>query len=179
MKQKKQYRIDIFGLKLGVHDFRFEFDKKIFENIENGVIESGHGTCNVTLDKKETLISIDFEIDGELGLICDRSLEPFDYPIGIKENLILKYGEEFDDSRDDIWVIPNVQESIDLEIIIYQYLSLAVPMKKLHPDFEGQDDEEGFELVYSSEADEPMKEESEETVDPRWAALKNIKNLEN
>ena len=82
-----------------------------------------------------------------------------------------------------MWVIPNSQESIDVKSFIYQYLSLAVPMKKLHPDFETDDDEEleELELVYSSEDESSESddvEEENETVDPIWSALKGIKNLE-
>lgn len=179
MKENRQYKIDIYGLKLGVHEFDFEFDKKLFENVEDSVIESGHGQCTIVLDKKETLISIDFKIIGVIELICDRSLESFDYPIEIKDNLIVKYGEEFDDSRDDLLIIPNTQESINVESNIYEYLTLAVPMKKVHPDFqdEEEDEEEQIALVYSSQDEETDNEEDNDVVDPRWAALKNIKDL--
>lgn len=180
MKANRQYKIDIYGLKIGVHEFDFEFDKKLFENIEDSVIESGQGKCTVVLDKKERLISIDFNIEGVIELVCDRSLEPFDYPINIEENLIVKYGEEFDDSRDDLLIIPDTQESINVEANIYEYLTLAVPMKKIHPDFvdeEDDDDEHEIALVYSSEDEKADEKEEDEVIDPRWAALKNIKDL--
>lgn len=179
MKADKQYKIDIYGLKIGVHEFDFEFDKKLFENIEDSVIESGHGKCSVILDKKERLISMDFKIEGVIELICDRSLESFDYPIDIEENLIVKYGEEFDDSEDDLLVIPDTQESLNVESNIYEYLTLAVPMKKIHPDYQDEEDDEESEiaLVYTSEDEETDEKEDNEAIDPRWAALKNIKDL--
>ncbi|UXX79610.1 DUF177 domain-containing protein [Reichenbachiella carrageenanivorans] len=181
MKENRQYRIDIYGLKLGIHEFDFEFDRKLFENIEDSVIESGHGKCSVTLDKKETLISMNFKIEGVIELICDRSLEPFDYPIDIEENLIVKYGEELDDSRDDLLVISNTQESINVESNIYEYLTIAVPMKRIHPDFQDEedDDENEVALVYTSENAEADEKEDDDAIDPRWAALKNIKDLKN
>ncbi|MDW3209168.1 MAG: DUF177 domain-containing protein [Reichenbachiella sp.] len=179
MKADRQYKIDIYGLKIGVHEFDFEFDKKLFENVEDSVIESGHGKCTVILDKKERLISMDFKIEGMIELICDRSLESFDYPINIEENLIVKYGEEYDDSEDDLLVIPDTQESLNVASSIYEYLTLAVPMKKIHPDFQDEEDDEELEiaLVYSSEDEETDEKEDNEAIDPRWAALKNIKDL--
>lgn len=179
MKENRQYKIDIYGLKIGVHDFEFEFDRKLFENVEDSVIESGHGHIKVTLDKKETLISVDFKIEGVIELICDRSLESFDYPVDIEENLIIKFGEDFDDSRDDLLVISSTQESINVESNLYEYLTLAVPMKKIHPDFQDEDeeDEEEIALVYSSQDDKSSDNEDEDAIDPRWAALKDIKNL--
>ncbi|WP_422360261.1 YceD family protein [Reichenbachiella sp.] len=179
MKADRQYKIDIFGLKIGLHEFDFEFDKKLFENIEDSVIESGHGKCTVILDKKERLISMDFKIEGVIELICDRSLESFDYPINIEENLIVKYGEEYDDSEDELLVIPDTQESLNVELNIYEYLTLAVPMKKIHPDFQDDEDDEEHELalVYTSEDEEADDKEDNEVIDPRWAALKNVKDL--
>ncbi|MEP2024889.1 MAG: DUF177 domain-containing protein [Reichenbachiella sp.] len=181
MKGNRLYKIDIYGLKLGVHEFDFEFDKKLFENIEESVIESGHGKCTVILEKKETLISIDFKIEGVIELICDRSLKSFDYPLNIEENLIVKYGEEFDDSRDDLLIIPSTQESINVESNIYEYLTVAVPMKKIHPDFqdEEEDEEEEVTLVYTSEDENTDEKDDTDAIDPRWAALKNIKDLKN
>lgn len=175
MKADRNFKIDIFGLKIGTHDFDFDFDQKLFDNIEDRLIDSGHGTCKVTLIKKETMIELLFQISGSLDLICDRSMENFDYPVALSEKLILKYGDEFDDSRDDFWVIPSTQQRINVEQILYEFLSLAVPMKKLHPKFQDED-EEGLEFVYSSE-DEIVEEEEEKKTDPRWDALKNIKNL--
>lgn len=180
MKENRQYKIDIYGLKIGVHEFDFEFDQKLFENIENSVLETGHGKCTIVLDKKETLISLDFKIKGVIGLVCDRSLEPFDHPVDIEETLIIKYGEAFDDSRDDLLIIPNTQESINVESSIYEYLTLTVPMKKIHPDYrDDSEEEEEIALVYTSEDDEADEKENDDVIDPRWAALKNIKNLEN
>ncbi|RJE70915.1 MULTISPECIES: DUF177 domain-containing protein [Reichenbachiella] len=183
MKGNKHFKIDIFGLKLGSHDFSFEFDKSLFEKNEDSVIEAGQGRCDIQLIKKERLIEVNFDISGTIVLLCDRSLESFDYPIDIQEQLILKYGEEFDDSQDDIWTIPDGQQSINVEKNIFDYLTLAVPMKKIHPKFEeegDEDDEYELELVYSSDVEEEETESTpEEEIDPRWALLKNIKNKEN
>jgi uncharacterized protein len=183
MKENKNFRIDIFGLKLGVHEFDFDFNDTLFENHEDSLIESGQGECKIELVKKDRLIEVNFDIEGSIVLTCDRSMEEFDYPVSIQEQLILKYGEEFDDSQDEIWTIPNGQQSINLEKNIFDYLTLAVPMKKLHPRFEleEEDDEYELELVYSSIEDEEEVDTTpdEEEIDPRWALLKKIKNKEN
>lgn len=182
MKGNKDFRIDIFGLKTGVHEFSFDFKETLFENQEDSLIENGQGTCDIELVKKDRLIEVNFDIHGSIKLTCDRSMEEFDYPISIQEQLILKYGEEFDDSEDDIWTIPSGQQSINIEKNIFDYLTLAVPMKKLHPRFEEEeeDDEYELELVYSSDEEEVEDTApEEEEIDPRWALLKKIKNKEN
>ena len=176
MKANRDFQINIYGLRNGVHEYEFEFSQELFENFENRLIDSGKGQCLVKLEKKETLMELTFLITGNLELTCDRSTDPFDYPIDLTESLRIKYGEEFDDSRDDFWVIPNTEQSLNIEQVLYEFLTLAVPLKKLHPRFEGED-EEGMELVYSSEEENEEEIEDENEVDPRWDALKNIKNL--
>lgn len=177
--KSKQFRIDIFGLKHGSHDFEFEFDEQLFKKHEDSIVESGKGICKIELVKKDRLIEVNFHITGHLDMICDRSAEEFDYQIDIEEQLILKYGEKYDDSHDEIWTIPNSQQDIHFEKNLYDYLTLAVPMKKLHPDFEEEEEDEDveLELVYSSEDEETEEEEAtdDEIMDPRWEALKNIK----
>ncbi|UXP30619.1 DUF177 domain-containing protein [Reichenbachiella agarivorans] len=181
MKENKHFRIDIYGLRLGSHSFSFDIDNSLFEKYDDSVIESGKAHCAIELVKKERLIEVNFSITGTVELVCDRSLEAFDHPIDIEEQLILKYGEDFDDSQDDIWTIPDGQQSINVEKCIFDYLTLSIPMKKLHPKFEEEEDDEyELSLVYSSEEDENESEESDDQdIDPRWALLKNIKNKEN
>lgn len=176
-KGERVYNIDLFGLSLATHEFHFSFNSQLFEDQELMIVEKGHGSCNVILEKSETLITLHFEINGEVELTCDRSLEKFMFPIDLKERLILKYGEELDDSNDDVWVIPEGLQVFNVKKNILEFINVAVPMKRLHPKF-GEDDAEGMELVYTSES---LSDDgsSDEEIDPRWAALKELKNSKN
>lgn len=177
-KSERAYDIDVYGLRLGVHDFKFEFSDGLFvaeEVEEEQIVEKGHGLCNVTVEKSELLITLSFEIKGEVELICDRSLEEFNFPLAIKERLILKYGDELDDSGDDVWIVPYGIQTFNVKRNILEFINVAIPMKRLHPKFR-EDDAEGMELIYSSEDE---IESQEEDVDPRWAALQQLKNSKN
>ncbi|PTB92421.1 DUF177 domain-containing protein, partial [Marivirga lumbricoides] len=57
---------------------------------------------------------------------------------------------------------------------IYETIALEVPLKKIHPD-EELEDEESNEYIYIDDSLDSEEEENEE-VDPRWEALKNLKN---
>jgi uncharacterized metal-binding protein YceD (DUF177 family) len=86
----------------------------------------------------------------------------------------------------DVNVLQIVPETQYLNIAqhLYDYIGLAIPMKKLHPRFVEEDqareeeaDTEGL-LIYStgSEADENEDDDDEDgPVDPRFAALKKLK----
>jgi uncharacterized metal-binding protein YceD (DUF177 family) len=55
---------------------------------------------------------------------------------------------------------------------MYEFIALEIPMKKLHPRFQNEtDDEAEGKVIYSSgtEASE------DEPIDPRWEVLKKLK----
>lgn len=118
-------------------------------------------------------MTADFQIDAEVELICDRSLEPFMFPIKKSENLLIKFGEEDVELGDEIISIHRDTQSLNIAQNIFEYLTISIPMKKLHPKFEGE--EETDELIYSSDDFVEEEEENEETLDPRWEALRNLK----
>ncbi len=173
MRALDNYRIDIYKLPNKTHSFDFEFENSFFELFEDSIIEKGKGTCHLELMKEETMMTADFQIDAEVELICDRSLEPFMFPIKKSENLLIKFGEEDVELGDEIISIHRDTQSLNIAQNIFEYLTISIPMKKLHPKFEGE--EETDELIYSSDDFVEEEEENEETLDPRWEALRNLK----
>lgn len=174
MQGDRAFNIDIFGLRTGSHDYHFDFEDKLFENYENSLVEKGRGVCDVVLKKTDTMITLGFSIEGSIELVCDRSEEKFDYPLSLKDTLILKYGDELDKLGEDVWIIPGGMQAINIEENIYELIGVAIPMKKLHPKF-GEDDSEGVELVYTSEDESTDEETLSESIDPRWDVLKKLK----
>ncbi|REE01018.1 YceD family protein [Marinoscillum furvescens] len=173
MNSLKEFHIDIFNLGLKQHEFEFKIDERLFQLHEHSLIEKGSGTCKLLLDKTATMMTLDFHIDVKIELTCDRSLDTFDYPIQLDEQLIIKFGEENYSLSEEVLVIKGDTPTIDVSEYIYEFINVAVPMKKLHPRYEGQEDEQP-DMIYTSQGDEP--EENEETVDPRWEALKKLKD---
>lgn len=169
MKNSRRYKIDIFGLSNDTHQFQFEYDEEFFSQFENSLISKGKGTCDVGLVKTDSMLDLNLKVKGTIGLVCDRSLEHFDFPIDIDQGVIYKYGDEEEELSEDVFVIQQNAQEINIADFLYELISIQVPMKKLHPRFDGEDDSD--ELIYTS------KESEEETpeLDPRWEALKNIK----
>jgi uncharacterized metal-binding protein YceD (DUF177 family) len=170
----KKYKIDIFNLPSGEHEYSFDFDPDFFKNFENSPVEKGSGVVKVNLEKSETFLEMSMEIKGTLELLCDRSLDPFDYPVILQKKIIFKFGDELDPGEEDeIIFIPWNTQTIQLEHYIYEFLSLEVPMKKLHSRFLEEDNNiEEETLVYSSPSESKSKEE--ENIDPRWQKLENL-----
>lgn len=185
-KVKRQYDIDIFKLEDGEHFQELEVNDEFFASFNYGLIEKGQAHVALTIQKSATMLTIEFAVKGHVELICDRSLEPFDQPIELKERLIVKYGEEEEELDDDLLIITQNTQKINVAQFIYEIIGISLPMKKIHPDYLDEEDEDEFDdlsegrLVYSSMADEQDNEEEENSkedqTDPRWAILKNLKN---
>lgn len=179
MKALTQYDIDIYGLKEKQYVYDFESRSEFFEELEQELIENGHFKTHLTLDKSATMLILNFHIVGNVELVCDRSLETFEEPLDIQERLILKYGDHNEQLSDEIELIRQDTVRINVASHIFEYIALALPMKKLHPRFrtdeeelEDEDEIEGI-LVYQTPEEETPEEPEEE--DPRWAALKKLK----
>ena len=170
---QRLYNIDIFNLSNQPHEFDFEFDDKFFEEFEDSLVEKGSGKVHVVLNKSETMINLVVNITGKIELVCDRSLELFDYPIKSKNELILKFGDEWEEISEQITIIPRDSERINVAQFIYEFIGLSIPMKRLHPKFTDEEPSDEPEMVYSS--GEEDTENNNGSVDPRWNKLKNLK----
>jgi len=163
------YRVNIVGLSSNVHHFRYEIDDGFFERFGKDLVSKGAFTADVDLEKRETLITANFEIHGEAVLICDRSLESFAYPINVRKQVIFKFGEEDEEVTDEIVIIRRDTAQLELGQYIYEFISLEIPMKKLHPRYAAEEEPGDGKIVYSS------PDEEKEATDPRWDILKKLK----
>ncbi|WP_268122082.1 YceD family protein [Roseivirga pacifica] len=179
MKAERNFDIHIFKLSNGTHDYQFEIQDSFFELFENEIVNQGNLEVNISLNKSDRMIQADIEIDGEVTLTCDRSLEEFQQPIHTQRQMLFKYGEEDKELSEDVMVIAKDTQTINLASLIFEFITLEIPMKKLHPKFqeeEDEDDEYELTVVYTSEEEEePDDTQTEEPIDPRWEKLKNLK----
>ena len=126
------------------------------------------------LDKRETMIEGFFHIQGTARLLCDRCLEPFDYPMDIEQRIVFKYGQEEKELSDEIVIISRDHATLDVGQYLYELIGVNVPMKRLHPKYQRGGQEEGdAPLVYSSAA--TGQDSQEDAIDPRWEKLKKLK----
>ncbi len=181
MKKLKDYEIGIAKLSNKVHTYEFEMDDSFFDLFETEIVSGGKLLANVTLDKTESLLTFNIDIKGTVRLTCDRSLDEFDYPVDVQEVFRVKYGDENMELSDDLWQITSGTQSINIAQHLYDYISLSLPMKKLHPRFlaeldEDEEEDEDDILIYSSrgESESEDEDDDDEDTDPRWDALKNL-----
>lgn len=169
------FGVNIVGLSLAIHEFDFELNSSFFKQYGSEMITEGNLKASVRLNKHETFIEADFRIKGSVVLTCDRSLDEFDFPINIDQKLVYKYGDEDKEISEEVIMIHRDTATLDLGQPMFEYIILAVPIKKLHPRFleEEEDDNEEGKLIYSSATKDEKSDEG--VVDPRWEALKKLK----
>lgn len=169
------FDINIHGLETKTYEYDFEGDDSFFSIFEQEILEGGSFRAKVFLEKTTTLVRLNFEINARLKLICDRCLEPFEEDFKITETHIYKFGHKTEEISDEMDMIPFGTPKINVAELIFDFILLQVPIKKLHPRFreEVAGSEDGV-MVYQDQ-DFEQENESKET-DPRWAALLNIKD---
>jgi uncharacterized metal-binding protein YceD (DUF177 family) len=167
----KGFSVNIIALSNRVHEFKYEFGDEFFRFYGSELVSAGPFHADVALNKHETFIEADFNIKGALKLVCDRSLEPFDQPVKLAHRIMFKFGDHDEEITDEIIMIHRDTVTLELGHYIYEFISLAVPLKKLHPKFQGDADESEGGIIYTSSDDSSDDDET----DPRWDILKKLK----
>jgi uncharacterized metal-binding protein YceD (DUF177 family) len=179
VKFLRSFDIDIIRLKEGEHVFPFKIGGEFLSYFEgNKIAPNGSLQAKVTLLKQASVIEALFDISGTVELTCDRSLEKYDEPIHIHERVLYKYGPEEKELSEEIFIITNDTASINVAQLIYEFILLSVPFKRIHPNYREEEDEEYDEegkLVYVSE-DDKGEVDDEPKNNPLWEELKKLKN---
>jgi uncharacterized protein len=167
------YIIQLSGLTEGRHIFDFEIDKKFFEKFEESEIENGSLIAHIEMDRRSNHLDLAIDISGSVKISCDRCLEIFSQPIDCKNRLLVKYGKSIEDTDPDIFTIPVDEHELDLKQHIYEFIYLALPIKRVHPDDKGGKSTCNHFML--EKLGEYTVEEVEE-IDPRWDELKKLFN---
>lgn len=174
MKPMKEYAISFVGLKIGNHDFEYKIDQKFFDYFEFEDFNDVNINVDVLLNKKSTLLELHFEISGHVNINCDVTNEPYDQNIENSFDLVVKFGQEYNDENVDILILPHGEHEINIQQYIYELIVLAVPFKRVHPGVE--DGTLSSEILEKLEELSPKeeKEKTDEDIDPRWDTLKKL-----
>ncbi len=175
-KELKQFEIQFSGLKLGEHQFDFQIGKRFFEEFGFEDFENAELEAKAKMLKRETQMALELGLSGRLWLPCDLTQEMFWLPISAEAELTIKFGDEFDDSEEDLLILPHGEHRFNLAQYFYEMAVLAKPLKVVHPDVAAG--KKGQEVMARLEELSPNNDEEsqEEDTDPRWDKLKDLLN---
>lgn len=183
------YNIPLRSMELGESRFEYHLDNEFFKNIDGEEFQKGDITAVVLVNKESKQSELRFELEGKIVVTCDRCLEEMYLPIKTTGHLIVKMGKEYSDDGDEIVIIPEDKGVINVSWFMYEFVSLAIPIKHVHPyglcnkDMSkklrehlavDKSEESDDDLDDMDQMDDEMTEEVDRTIDPRWATLKNL-----
>jgi uncharacterized metal-binding protein YceD (DUF177 family) len=176
VKPLKAYDIQFVGLKLGKHIYDYEINQTFFEYFEFNEFNTINVNLNIHLEKKTTLLELNFSGNGSVNINCDVSNEPYDQPINFNFNLVVKFGQEYNNENDSILIIPHGSYEINIAQYIYELIVLSIPQKRIHPGVEdGTLNSEILRKLEDLSPNADLKgESSSNDVDPRWNKLKKL-----
>jgi len=175
MKPLKEYTIPFVGLKIGKHHFEYKIEQAFFEYFEYEDFNDVKVEVHVELEKKSTLLELHFKISGWVNINCDLTNEPYNQAIENQFDLVVKFGDEYNDEYIDILIIPHGSYEINIQQYIYELIILSVPAKRIHPGV--KDGTLNSDILKKlKELSPKLKEtkEKEEDIDPRWNTLKKL-----
>lgn len=174
MDKLRNYDVSFSGLKNGKHEFKFEIDKTFFQLFDTEQeFTNPRIVADVFLEKHTTFLEFEIKVRGMVELICDITNDAFDYPIENEIKILVNFGEEYDDSNEDVITIPASDHAFNVAQLIYENVQLSIPMKKISPDVSDED----LEILNRfSPKDIEETEEEEHDSDPRWDALRKLKD---
>ena len=122
------------------------------------------------------MLEVSFSHKGTVNVPCDLTGEQFDLPIKGKINLVVQFGDEFNNDNEELLILPHGEHQLDLAQYIYEMIVLSIPQKRVHPGVkEGTLQTEALRKLNElqvKDVEEVTKKEEE--IDPRWDKLKQL-----
>lgn len=176
------YSLNLAQLSLGKQEESFELTRSFFEHFDFGLSQNGQVQATLQIHKYEHHLDVNYVLKGAVEVACDRCLEPYLQPLDAEHRLIYSFDpdQKFHDTEviqvnDDLAPLPIAQE-------LYDFTQISLPLRRV-PDPEIHRCDPQVLEVLGIDADgnriEPANKDGEDEIDPRWAALKKLKNQDN
>jgi len=172
MSISNKFILKFAGLKDGKHKFEYEADNSFFKAYDYREFNDANINFNIDFIKKPTVLELQIIGDGVVNINCTLSNEPFDYNLKTRFKLIVKFGEYYDDSNDELLILPQGSHSINLDQFLYEMVVLSMPIRNVHP---GVEDGSIKSDVINRLKDFDINNEKSSNFDPRWDKLKKLK----
>ena len=169
----EQFKIDLKGLTAEATTLEFDLDKGFFGALDQTEVESGALHVSLSICKASGFFELLFHTVGTVDIVCDRCLDLMEQPIETDNRLTVKLGSTASEDDDTVTVDEN-EGILDTSWYIYEYVALAIPSQLV--DATGMCYPAMTKALEELSADRSGDEESTQAIDPRWEALKKLKD---
>ncbi|MGB0788171.1 MAG: YceD family protein [Marinirhabdus sp.] len=176
IKALKEFTVPFVGLTLGEHRLGFQINNTFFAHFEYAEFNSASINLQVIMVKKATLLEFTLVFKGHVNIPCDVTNEPYNQPVEGSYHFVVKFGEAYDDTHEDLLVIPHGSHEVNIQQFVYETIILALPVKRIHPGIEdGTLKSEVLEkLTKLSPRGNMRNKKTNRATDPRWDTLKKL-----
>ena len=172
MKRLDAYEVSFFGLKEGHHKFEYRIDKQFFESFDFQEFQEADLHVDLDFVKKSNMLELHFSGQGTVVVPCDLTNEPFDLPLVGQLDLVVKFGETYNDDNEEVLILPHGEHQMNVGQYIYEMIVLAVPKKRVHPGI--ADGTLQSDMLDKLKELSPDKKKKKDDIDPRWEELKKL-----
>ncbi len=174
----KKYKIAFVGLSLGNYQFNFDIDDHFFKCFDNSEITRGNIKLELLMEKSNSMLVLDFNLEGKVELVCDRCSDVYWQSIKSSDRLYIKFGESQYEQTDDIVVIADNETHFDISQYVYEFVHLNLPSRWLHPGGKNRSDNCDPSVLKKLEeltAKTDDKGNPETGATDHWEALRKLK----
>lgn len=172
MVSLESFKIDLKSLKQGATPFEFELDDAFFESLETAEVQRGNLHVSLLANRTDDYYDLNFHIEGSVMVPCDLCLDDMSQKIETDNRLAVKFGENYSED-DDLVTVAEDEGILDVAWFIYEFTELNIPIKHVHAP--GKCNPAMIKKLKEHSATRSSGEELEQEVDPRWAALSDLK----
>ncbi len=173
MGRLEQFKINLKGLKEATTTFSFTLDNDYFDAIEATEVKGGALSAKLSVNKVASIFELDFQIVGDAIVTCDLCLDDMSIPVDTRQKVVVRMGPENAEDGDTI-IVAEDEGVIDVSWLIYEFIALSLPTRHVHAD--GQCNPDMLMRLQKMTVHDETDEDAEETTDPRWNKLKELKS---
>jgi uncharacterized metal-binding protein YceD (DUF177 family) len=159
-------------LEQGATTLKLHLDDDFFSALNTDEIKRGDLTCDVVVYRTEDVFELKFHTEGTIHIACSLCLGDMEQSISTDDALAVKFGDEYSED-DDLVTVAEDEGILDVVWFIYEFIELNIPIRHVHAP--GKCDSAMMKMLEEYSAARSGAN-SEESVDPRWAALAKLKN---
>ena len=167
-----KYNVDLKGMRVASLELEFDLDNAFFADIDGEEFQKGAVKAKVAVNKNRDIFDFSFSLAGTVSVPCDRCLDDLAIDVDTENTLRVKLGESYADEG-DIVVVPENEGDLNIAWYLYEFIVLALPMKRVHAPGKCNHEMTGKLKRHSAEVAE-CEEGEEMQIDPRWAGLKDL-----
>lgn len=175
-----KYKIAHKGLSIGSHEFSFTIDDRFFSAFEGSEIQKGVAEITVNLEKQSSLVVLNFKIEGNVTVACDRCLDELELPLECQSTLFVRFADTEDEYDGETMWLSSSETEIPLAQYIYETIILGLPYQRVHPENENgqsgcnKDMLTRFKIIAPEEFEAMVEGKPSEAKSP-WAKLEELK----